>query len=66
MKPWNNIAQGFGTGRVCPQCGSNKPGGIPLNLKVNGQLIRGYWHLKCFELARKDLIATGNIKDKRK
>ena len=34
--------------RTCEYCKSQKPGMQPLRL--NGK--RGYWHLKCFELAR--------------
>lgn len=36
--------------RKCAYCGSQKPGMQPLRL--NGK--RGYWHLKCFEKARKE------------
>lgn len=49
--------------RTCEWCGSQKPGAQPLRL--DGK--RGYWHINCFELARRsvskmprDKCATGN------
>jgi len=36
-------------GRTCKWCHSQRPGMQPLRL--NGE--RGYWHLKCFEAAKK-------------
>jgi len=41
--------------RTCQQCGSQKPGMQPLTLFLkDGTRQRGYWHLKCFEIARRD------------
>lgn len=47
--------------RTCKWCGSQRPGMQPLRL--NGE--RGYWHLKCFDAAKKEgrnLISTTKTK----
>jgi hypothetical protein len=50
MKPWDKPHP---MARKCAYCGSQKPGMQPLRL--NGK--RGYWHLKCFEKAKEEMIA---------
>lgn len=40
--------------RKCQYCKSQKPGMQPLTLFINGKPKCGYWHLKCFELAKKE------------
>ena len=57
-KPWdkpNVIA------RKCYYCGSQKPGMQPLTLYTNGKAFRGYWHLKCFDKARKENTAMSRL-----
>lgn len=41
--------------RTCKECGSQRPGAQPLTLYIDGKRVRGYWHLACFEKARKKL-----------
>ena len=52
-QPWNKQHD---MARKCSYCGSQKPGMQPLTLyHKHGTKQRGYWHLKCFEKARKAL-----------
>lgn len=51
-KPWDKP---HSMARKCQYCGSQKPGMQPLRLQINGKTVRGYWHLKCFDKARKEL-----------
>jgi len=41
--------------RTCMHCGSQRPGMQPLSLKIDGKIVRGYWHLKCFEATKQSL-----------
>jgi hypothetical protein len=50
-KPWKYSPNA----RTCRYCKSQKPGMQPLTLFVNNKPVRGYWHLKCFEKAKKEL-----------
>jgi hypothetical protein len=49
-KPWDKP---IAMARKCRECGSQKPGMQPLTLqKKDGTLERGYWHLKCWAVAK--------------
>jgi hypothetical protein len=49
-KPW---AKPHANARKCRECKSQRPGMQPLTLfKKDGTHERGYWHLKCFEVAK--------------
>jgi hypothetical protein len=50
-KPWDKHQP---NARTCKECGSQRPGMQPLAIyHKDGRRERGYWHLKCFEIARK-------------
>jgi hypothetical protein len=50
LKPWDKPQP---NARKCKHCGSQRPGMQPLTLFIDGKPVRGYWHLECFEIARK-------------
>lgn len=50
-QPWKHHPNA----RTCKYCKSQKPGMQPLTLFINNKPVRGYWHLKCFEKAKKEL-----------
>lgn len=62
MKPWDKPNA---NARKCKRCGSQRPGMQPLTLFLpDGTRQRGYWHLKCFDEARRE-IASRRIKSEK-
>jgi len=51
-KPWGKRQP---MARICDYCKSQKPGMQPLTIFENGKARRAYWHLKCFDKAKKEL-----------
>jgi hypothetical protein len=50
-KPWDKKHP---NARKCDECKSQKPGMQPLTLFLkDGTRKRAYWHLKCFEIAKR-------------
>jgi hypothetical protein len=49
VEPWKSSLHA----RICKECGSQRSGMQLLSLWIGGKRVRGYWHLKCFEVARK-------------
>ena len=54
--PWDKPVTHDDMVRRCRECGSARPGMQPLTIYRDGEAAeRGYWHLRCFEIARKRL-----------